>query len=63
MRAEEMEERLRSHDWAALEKLSGMWREGRIPKEQVLEILELILPQGEKDRGEAGLMMGECRIG
>ena len=63
MRAEEMEERLRSHDWAALEKLSGMWREGRIPKEQVLEILELILPRDGKGQGEAGLMMGECRIG
>ena len=63
MRAEEMEARLRDRDWAALEKLSGMWREGRLSQEQVLEILELILPKDEKECGGVGLAMGECRVG
>lgn len=65
MRAAELEQQLRMRDWAALERLSLMWREGRLPPEQVLEILALILPKDAPAAGEGGegLMMGECRVG
>ena len=65
-RAAELEEQLHMRDWAALERLSGMWRAGRLSDGQALKILELILPDAAAEggmRAGRGLAMGECRIG
>ena len=64
MRAAELEAQMRTRDWAAIEQLSLLWRQGHIPPERALEIISLILPEPVPEEHTPGPRFhGTCMAG